>query len=65
MKLLCEKEFREQEKFVGADRDCFEDWSPVSNCCKKRFHRTAFFLMDHQVRGFKESPDTKGVKCKI
>ena len=23
MKLLCEKEFREQEKFVGADRDCF------------------------------------------
>lgn len=36
MKLLREKEFREQEKFVGADRDCFEDWSPVSNCCKKK-----------------------------
>lgn len=27
MKLLREKEFREQEKFVGADRDCFEDES--------------------------------------
>ena len=56
MKLLCEKEFREQQKFIGADRDCFEEWSSVSKCCQKKFHRTAFFLMDHQVRGFKESP---------
>ena len=56
MKLLCEKEFREQEKFIGADRDCFEEWSSVSKCCQKKFHRPTFFLMDHQVRGFKESP---------
>ena len=43
MKLLCEKEFREQEKFIGADRDCFEEWSSVSKCCQKNFTVLPFF----------------------
>ena len=49
---------------LRAARDCFQGCSPVSKCCKKKkgFTVLPFFLMGHQVRGFKESPDTK-VAC--
>ena len=46
---------------LRAARDCFQGCSPVSDVKKKTdFTVQPFFLMGHQVRGFKESPDTKG-----